>query len=152
MFIDTSALAKLYHYERGTDVVEQLLSGSEIAFVSRLAVVEMQSVFSGKVHTGVLTTDDATLPMLRFRGDVRSGRFRVIALRNRHYQRAESLVESHGPLGLRTLDSLQLATILDLVHQGLATTLVTADHKLAKVAILEGLAVINPEDEPLHRD
>lgn len=43
-FLDTSALAKSYHREVGTDRVEQLLDqpGSTI-FISRLTTIEIQS-------------------------------------------------------------------------------------------------------------
>jgi predicted nucleic acid-binding protein len=43
-FIDTSALAKLYRREPGSDVIDRVLSesGSQL-LVSRLALVEMES-------------------------------------------------------------------------------------------------------------
>jgi hypothetical protein len=54
-FLDTSALAKLYHEEPGSDYVESILkqSGSK-GIVSRLSLVEMESVLSIKVRTGAL--------------------------------------------------------------------------------------------------
>lgn len=74
------------------------------------------------------------------------GRFRVVALRGRHYQLADSLIATHGAAsGLRTLDSLQLALALDLARHGLIQTLVTADRVLLGVAGLEDLKVLNPE-------
>jgi len=65
MFVDTSALAKLYHWEVGTDVME------------------MQSVFAGKVCTGQLAQSAADLLRLRFRGDLDRRRFKTVAIQSR---------------------------------------------------------------------
>lgn len=50
---DTSAFAKHYHTEQGTQEVDRILNeqGSSY-FASRLLVVEIQSVFAMKVRTG----------------------------------------------------------------------------------------------------
>ena len=148
MFLDTSALAKLYHRELGTDVMEALTGRRQSIYVSRLAVVEMQSVFSGKVRTGQLAQSAADLLRRRFRGELHRRRFQTVALRSHHYQTADLLIVRHGPNGLRTLDSLQLAVALDLFRNGLVSRFVTADRVLSKVAALEGLPVINPETHP----
>lgn len=145
-FLDTSALAKLYHAEGGSEAVERLLDQAPFVLVSRLAVVEMYSVLSGKVRTGVLSGIDAELARRTFRTDVRRKRVRVIALRNRHYELAASLIEKHGNVqGLKTLDSLQLAVAVDLAQNGLVDSFVTADKVLARVALLENLVVLDPE-------
>jgi hypothetical protein len=54
-FLDPSALAKLYHEEPGSEYVERIVSqpGSK-GIVSRLSLVEMESVFAIKVRTGAL--------------------------------------------------------------------------------------------------
>ena len=46
-FLDTSALAKLYHEQPGSDYVERILNrpGSK-GIASRLSLVEMESVFA----------------------------------------------------------------------------------------------------------
>jgi hypothetical protein len=46
---------------------------------------------------------------------------------------------------LRTLDSLQLATALDLRARAMLDHLVCADVNLCKIAAAEGLSVLNPE-------
>jgi hypothetical protein len=47
VFLDTSALAKLYHREIGTEVVERIVEQSAgDCFVSRLGVLEMRSVLA----------------------------------------------------------------------------------------------------------
>lgn len=67
-----------------------------------------------------------------------------------HYDQAGELVERHGAsLGLRTLDSLQLAVALSLHRGGAIETLVTADKVLCKVAAVEGIPVTDPESAAL---
>jgi hypothetical protein len=78
-FLDTSALAKLYHPEVGTAFVEHLLLHTKTsAFVSRLGVLEMHSVLAVKVRTSAMTPAELAVVGRRFRGDVRKRRFRVV--------------------------------------------------------------------------
>jgi hypothetical protein len=58
VYLDTSALAKLYHQETGSAVVEELLADSPRVFVSRLGVLETHSVLSGKVRMKFLAAAD----------------------------------------------------------------------------------------------
>ena len=96
-FFDTSALAKLYHQEAGSDRVEELVRnpGHRI-LISRLAVVEMHSVFALKVRSQAINADDATALRRRFLSDIRGGVFEVLALAQTHYERAERLIASYG--------------------------------------------------------
>jgi len=144
-FLDTSALAKLYHREIGSDFLERLVEQDPLVLVSRLGAVEMQSVLSGKVRTRALT-EDADLARRRFRTDVRRKRLRIVALRNRHYELAAWLIEKHANnQGLRTLDSLQLAVAVDLARNGLVDSFVTADKVLVRLGGIEELRVLDPE-------
>jgi len=148
-FLDTSALAKLYHKEIGSDFLAELAFKEPLLLVSRLGVVEMQSVLAGKVRTRTLTEFDAELARSRFRSDIRRKRIRVVALRNRHYELAASLIEKHASnQGLRTLDSLQLAMAVDLARNGLIDFLVTADKVLVRLGGIENVKVLDPEVLP----
>ncbi len=63
-----------------------------------------------------------------------------------HFKQADQLLQRHGvTVKLRTLDSLQLATALDLRARGMLDHFVCADVNLCKIAAAEGLSVINPE-------
>ena len=54
-FLDTSAFAKFYHAEAGSDYVTRFGGITRlIAVVSRLALVEIESVIAIKVRTGAL--------------------------------------------------------------------------------------------------
>ena len=147
IYLDTSALAKLYRTEDGTPKVEQLVADSAgTCLVSRLGIVEMHSALAQRTRSGELSLADADAVMRRFREDIRLRRFRVVALNVRHYDSAANLVDKHGPgNGLRTLDALHLAIALDLRGDGLVDSMIVADKILCRVARIEGLNAVDPE-------
>jgi predicted nucleic acid-binding protein len=145
-FFDTSALAKAYRHETGTQKVMTLLAepGSQ-HWISSLTVVEFQSVFAQKVRASELTLAEYQLLRRKFGGEIRAKRLIVKGLLRRHQRAAERLIATHGPTKrLRTLDALQLAMALELKSLGTIDEFVVADEQLVQVAGLEGLSVINP--------
>ena len=146
-FFDTSALVKRYHAESGTPEVRRLLTepGAE-CLISRLATVEMLSGFAGKVRTGVFSTAAFTRLRSQFLADVKRRVVRPVRIVNAHYQLAGDLISQHGmSRQLRTLDAIQLAVALRLHQAAPIDQFVCADQRLCDIALLEGLAVINPE-------
>lgn len=131
-FFDTSALGKNYHNEVGTPKVEQLLKELGARhFISRLSVIEIQSVFAGKVRAGVISEADFRTLRLRFLTDIAKRRLDVVRLTGFHYQEAERLIRKHAMShSLRTLDALQLSVALDLRDRGLSNHFVCADRNL----------------------
>lgn len=146
-FFDTSALGKHYHPEIGTAKVDQLLEASGSRhFISRLTLVEIQSVLAKKVRTGALALSDFQVLCRRFLADVRRRKFQVVRLTNPHFHTAEKLLRRLAPTqNLRTLDALQLAVALNLKEQGLIGPMVCADRGLCTIATMEGLVSVNPE-------
>jgi predicted nucleic acid-binding protein len=145
-FFDTSALAKAFRQEIGTERVMALLAEPASRFlISSLTVVEFQSVFAQKVRGGLLTPEEYQLLRRKFGGEIRAKRLTVKGLFRRHQRAAEKLIATHAPTKrLRTLDALQLAMALELRFAGAINHFVVADVPLAAVAALEGLSVINP--------
>lgn len=147
-FLDTSALAKHYHAEIGSDVVDQLWDdGPRKLFISRLSVLEMASVFAGKIRAGRLVADQFDVLRRRFAADLAKSK-RLIGVRPSamHFKDAESLIRKHGPFRrLRTLDALQLAVALDLFRAKTVERFVTADKDLLAVVAAEGMVVLDPE-------
>lgn len=133
-FFDTSAISKNYHSEVGTPKVEQLLRDPGTRhFISRLSVIEIQSVFAGKVRTGVIGESDFRTLRRRFLTDVAKRRLDVVRMSGFHYQEAERLIRNHAmSLSLRTLDAIQLSVALDLRARGLSSHFVCADRNLCK--------------------
>ncbi|MEX2092296.1 MAG: type II toxin-antitoxin system VapC family toxin [Pirellulales bacterium] len=145
-FLDTSALVKRYHVEEGTSEVDRRYNDPQHALiVSRLGFVEVLSALATKVRTGVLSHDAHDAARKRFLGDVKSRRLSVMRLLAIHYRDAERLIDRHAKTRrFRTLDALQLSAALDLHHQGRFDTFVCADQALCEIAVLEGLATMNP--------
>ena len=58
-FLDSSAIAKLYHSELGTHNVEALVQDvANECVISQLTTVEICSVFALKARTGAITAQD----------------------------------------------------------------------------------------------
>lgn len=146
-FLDSSALVKHYHTELGTDAVDRIIgeAGAEL-LIARLTLVETISVFAIKVRTGEF--DAAEFARLRglFASHVARRRYQVFRLLNVHHDRARDLIANHGLCRqIRTLDALQLSVALHLHQVVPIDQFVCADQRLCDIALLEGLAVVNPE-------
>jgi predicted nucleic acid-binding protein len=146
-FFDSSALAKLYQPEAGSDRVEVIFRQPQRRLIiSRLTAVEMHSVFAGRVRMGTLSPADAAALRNHFLNDVAEGVLTVVAIADRHYEEAERLLKQHGNIfRLRTLDALQLAAALDVHRRESLDAVVAADNVLCQVGAAEGLPVTNPE-------
>lgn len=146
-FVDTSALAKLYHQETGSEYVARLLSQSgSKSVISRLSLVEFESVLAIKVRTGVLQVADGAVAQRRFRADI--ARDRIIVgppLEEKHFHSALRLIRVYGVShGLRTLDALQLAVALDLRHAGWISAVIASDQRLCAVSEACSCSAIDP--------
>jgi predicted nucleic acid-binding protein len=146
-FFDTSALAKVYRQETGSDFVDRILAepGSQY-LISRLTIVEMESVFALKARVGEIDQEAVLIARRRLAADLGRRRLLVAAVNDEHFRGARQLLFKHGAVeALRTLDALQLSVALGLKRAELVTVFVAADQKLCRVATLEGFAVTNPE-------
>lgn len=147
-FFDTSALAKLYHKERGSGYMDRILEerGSR-SLISHLSIVEMESVLAIKRRTGEIDEPAMEIARRRFRADLAQQRLLVAPpVLERHFHSARKLLVQYGASeGLRTLDALQLAIALDLRQLGQIGVLVAADQRLCRVASMAGCASVNPE-------
>ncbi|MCX9014046.1 MAG: type II toxin-antitoxin system VapC family toxin [Candidatus Methanoperedens sp.] len=112
-FIDTSSLIKLYHKEEGSDSVMNALSNDirEI-FLSELAILEFRSALWKKIREKEIKEKTAIEVIKCFQND--GDNFQWIMLQSDIVESASYLLMKYGNRGLRTLDSLQLATALTL--------------------------------------
>lgn len=151
-FLDTSAYAKLYHIEAGTQYVRQLLERPSCTLViSSLTPIEMESVLAIKVRTGELDASGQDFARRRLQADIRQGRVYVgPALSERHYQTARRLLMGYGAsMGLRTLDAIQLAVALELNQIGRISIIVTSDQRLCRVVEANGCQAVDPSNPNL---
>ena len=133
-FFDTSALVKHYHLERGSSVVNELME-TYIVAISELAIVEMTSALMRWHLSGELRRSNLEWALERFYSDLEN--YVVVPISSETISLATFLVIKHG---LKTLDSLQLASALRIKAE--ARVFVTFDEKLKKAAEKEGFKVL----------
>jgi predicted nucleic acid-binding protein len=151
-FLDTSALAKLYHKETGSEYMDRILADQiSRSMISHLSIVEFESVLAIKTRTGEIDEHALQIARRRFHADIAQQRLWVAPrVHERHFQDARRLLIKYGVLeGLRTLDALQLAIALDLHQFGEIGVLVAADQRLCRVASMAGCSAVNPENPGL---
>ncbi len=117
------------------------------SIISRLSIVEMESVLAIKVRTGEIDEQQVEIARRCLRADLSQRRLLVgPPIQARHFHTARILLAKYGATeGLRTLDALQLAIGLDLKQTGQISLLVAADQRLCRVAELTGCPAVNPE-------
>jgi len=149
-FLDTSALAKLYRKELGSDLLDRIAAEADSRrFISRFTILEMESVLALKFRTGEIDEQSWTLARRRLEADLGSRRLLVASVSDEHLRGARQLLVEHGRSeALRGPDALQLSVALGLKRAGLLSIFVAADQKLCRVAIIEGFTTLNPE-QPL---
>ncbi len=137
MFLDTSSLLKLYHREIGTTELESLFSTLKITevFLSEISKIEFTSTIWKKVRTKEVTILEAQTTLDLFESDF--NKYSFIATDSIIIEQARILISKYGIQGLRTLDSIQLATCISLVQQ--VNLFLTADNLLKALFKVEGL-------------
>lgn len=134
VYLDASALVKLFVPESESDELNQALAGLTEVIVSDLALTEMASALGRRTREQLLTRKEAQR-MYREASKLRMSSLGA-ELTPPVHRRAESLLLSL-PIPLRALDALHLATALDAA----AATVVTFDPRLRDAALSQGLFV-----------
>ena len=145
-YFDTSALAKLFFQEEGTDVVTGLvLDQSNVIWILDLARVEFYSALYRRYRAGELNEEILQIALNGFEKQLK--RFRIEPMTSALINEASVLLQRYGRnKGLRTLDALQLGGF-SLIAENNDWCFVSADHTLCKVAQLAGYVAINPDDK-----
>jgi predicted nucleic acid-binding protein len=138
-YFDTSALAKRYHIEPGSDRIDRLFAEPASTFLTaNITLVELTSALDRKCQEGALPQPALSRILAAVARDLRE-EFALIELEAIHVRRSQELILRYH---LRTLDALHLAVLL-MLHD-LASTLVSADHQLLDAAQREQYAILNP--------
>ncbi len=110
VYLDTSALAKLYVPESGSDEMDDALVGRRDVVVSDLAVTELVSAVARRVREGDLVAAHARRIYQRVLSDVGGGEFRRVEITASTHREAERLLMGVGRrVPLRAADALHLA-------------------------------------------
>jgi len=139
IFLDTSSLIKLYHDEAGTEYLDSIFNQFEISeiYLSELAKVEFNSAIWKKIRTKELSENEGIELISSFVDD--HDKFTFIDLNNLMIDDARVLISKYGNKGLRTLDSLQLAAIVEIKAN--IDFAITSDKLLEKLIELEGIKI-----------
>jgi predicted nucleic acid-binding protein len=150
LFLDSSAIAKAYVIETGSQRVRSLIdptAGNEL-YISLLAGVEVISAIVRRRRVGSLDNTAAAAAIGEFRDDW-DKLYTHISVDEQFIERAIKLAEIHE---LRAYDAVQLAAAMALRERYLAAgvdvQLISADDELNNAAASEGMQVENPNSHP----
>lgn len=137
IFLDTSSLLKLYHRESDTAELELRLSKLAISeiFLSEITKIEFSSAVWKKVRTKEISKMQAETTINLFEADFE--KYTFIAIDSLLVERARILIAKYGVEGLRTLDSIQLASAVSMEQE--VNIFLTSDRLLDACFKSEGL-------------
>ncbi|MCP3956955.1 MAG: type II toxin-antitoxin system VapC family toxin [bacterium] len=138
LFLDTSALVKLYIAEPGSEAMRRKVSDKLVA-VSQLAYAEAHATFARLRREDLLSDDERQLLIENFEQDWQTAL--QIPVSEQVLPLVPDLCHDHP---LRGADALQLAAALMVHRQGVDVHFVTSDQRLLKAAEAEGLTVFDP--------
>lgn len=148
-FLDTSALAKRYVNETGSQWLRTIIdpASQNRLMIARITWVEILSAFARLKRDGKLSLSEADLAVRIFKYDWNT-QYQVIEMDSTLAEVAGELVQRYP---LRAYDSVQLASALRIYSflsqiQPSVFVFVSADNRLNDVARSEGLQVQNPNE------
>ena len=139
LFLDTSAIIKLYHNEEGTVNLVKFLKQSNsqnlILTISELAEIEFRSAFLKRVRTKEIKINIVKEVFSDFDKDLNF--INVVEIDRTIKEKAIELLNEHAIVNsLKTLDSLQLASAI-IFNQNLSFDyFIASDQKLLEIARL----------------
>jgi uncharacterized protein len=111
-FLDTSVVVKLYHKETNSEkIIKQLRTVNQI-YLSEIAKLEFCSAIWKKYRTEEIDIEQVNKVISLFISD--ANKFEWIIMKSDVLKSAQNLLAEFGTNGLRTLDSIQLASALTL--------------------------------------
>ena len=139
LYLDTSSLIKLYHTEPGTVELDNILANESLEdiFLSFITVIEFNSAIWKKVRTKELSEEIALAIIDAFSNDYPNYKF--VDINNDLIVTAKELVTKYAIHGLRTLDSIQLASIISVKSE--ISMAISADNLLNSLISLEGINI-----------
>jgi len=137
VFFDTSSLFKLYHKESGTQELMNFFGNNSIEaiYLAEIAKIEFASTVWKKCRKRDI--DEAIARKLIEKFNIDSIKYTYVPDSNHLKAFASSLIEKYWKKGLRTLDSLQLAS--GLMVKGEIEYYFTSDNILKELSEAEGL-------------
>lgn len=135
LYLDTSALVKLYVEEDGTDVSSSAVERASRVVTSRVTYAEARAAFARARRERVLTASMLRTVVERLDADWAS--YDAVEVTEPLVRRAGILAEKRG---LRGFDSIHLASALEALR-GVSGTFLCWDERLARAARAERLSL-----------
>jgi len=137
-YLDTSALAKWYLNESGSEAFVSYLHSLDVAVITSLTVTEMRSLVSRRRRMEDLTAELESVLFSAFLEDIDRGWLQCYPIDDARFDEASRLITRYPEHPLRTLDALHLN---NAVHLGVSE-LATADMAMANAAVSMGFEVV----------
>jgi len=138
-YLDTSALVKRYHPERGTTYLDTVFAEADATFIIiSITIAELTSALVRKQEAGEISEEGLRQTLSKFSEDL-IGEFWILDIERHHIHQAQQLILRHS---LRTLDSLQLSLLL--VVRDLSPVFLCSDARLLAAARAEGITTLDP--------
>lgn len=138
VYLDTSALAKWYVNEPGSEAFADWIVEQKEPWISRLTAVELRCLLARRCRAGQLSVDLADRIYATFEEDLAHGHLFLRPLSDGTVEAALGLIVSLDGHALRTLDAIHLSVVRELRAPALAT----ADATMAVAAEELGLEVV----------
>jgi len=138
LYVDTSALLKLYFPEPDSGTVNLLLRGRSDVVISQLAITEMSSALARRCREGGLDKNVAAVARKAVLAHVDNGVYHCVDLMPETHREAERILSETAVTPLRAADALHLA----LAKSARTISLLTYDVRMANAARIVGLVTI----------
>jgi len=137
VYFDTSALAKWYINESGSDDVEKYIQQHGPVAISDLTFVEMRCLLARRRRDGSLSGDAEVRVWATFQEDARQKHLICHSLPGKWAEGAVNLVSILTDIPLRTLHAVHLVIAREIQ----ANVVATADHVMTAAAKVMGFSV-----------
>jgi predicted nucleic acid-binding protein len=142
LFLDTSALVKLYIAEPGSERMREAVAGGGSVAASALAFAEIHATFARRGREELLLATELEQIQLAFAADWEE--VTQVPVGGAVLKPVPWLCERHP---LRGADAVHLASALLLREEGLEVTFACSDRRLLEAAATEGFVTFDPSAE-----
>lgn len=144
LYFDTSALAKLFHEEEGTNLVTELIyDESNSIWINEIARLELTSALNRRYRRNELNLEQLKRAIEGINKELAI--FSIQPLNKVLVNEANELMQKYGKIHkLRTLDALHIAGFIILSSESHYWELVSSDAEMCLVADKLEYSVINP--------
>ncbi|MBI4340253.1 MAG: type II toxin-antitoxin system VapC family toxin [Chloroflexi bacterium] len=144
-YLESSAFFKRYRTEKGTDVLNAVISQkreADVLVTSHLVTVEMESVVARGLKSAALTKKAGGVLLRSFAEDLDA--IIVLPISTSLVVEASRVAARHG---LRALDAIHFATLIRVSQAAPGSVVfVAADKEMVQAARADNFVTLNPEE------